>query len=155
LAGKGDVLPAEDLALVAERTAAYRADLRPATAHEEALVAQLAVDSVRLERCRDHFAVLCHEYAQRAALCWDEDRRLEAGRLAARLARAPAQTSRLLRRTKQGCELLIERWEGLERVLREAGTWTDPQRALALDLLGVPAELRAGTTAVDPPPGEA
>src|SRR5262249_18189916 len=133
LAGSGAVLPEDDLALVEERTAAFRADLRPADAHEEALVEQMALDSVRLERCRKHFVVLCHDYAVRAQLCWDDGRRLEAEHLAARSAKDPARVSRQLRRTRQGCELLIERWEGLGRVLREAGEWTDAQRALALD----------------------
>src|SRR5262249_59418306 len=106
-------------------------------------------------RCAAPFVGSGQAEARRAQLRWDADRRLAAEQLAAKLAKDPAQTSRLLRRTKQGCELLIERWEDLGRILREVGGWTDPQRGLALDLLGVPAELRDGTTAVDPPPCEA
>jgi hypothetical protein len=155
LSGHSDVLVGEDMDLIGERKAAFRTDLRPTDTYGESLVAQLAIDSIRLQRCHDLFVVLCNEHAERARLCWDDDRRLEAEQLAAKLARNPAATSRLLRRTKQGCELMIERWEGLGRILRETGGWTEPQRALALDLLGVPAELRDGTTAVDPPHAEA
>jgi hypothetical protein len=58
-----------------------------------------------------------------------------------------------LEQSLHGCELLIERWEGLGRVLCEVGNWDDSQRSMALNLLGVPIELRVGTTAVDPPEG--
>jgi hypothetical protein len=44
---------------------------------------------------------------------------------------------------------MIERWEALGRIFRETGKWSDAQRSLALDLLGVPTELREGRTPVD------
>jgi hypothetical protein len=102
-------------------------------------------------RCGKLFDILCEGYATRAQLCWDQDRRLDAEDLASRLRRDPARNARKLQRTRQGCELMIERWEALLRILRETGTWSEPQRSLALDLLGVPPELREGETAVDPP----
>src|SRR5206468_1052467 len=63
--------------------------------------------------------------------------------LAARLARDPARVSRQWRATRQGCDLLIERWEALGRALDRLGAWDEAQQSLALDLLGVPAVARA------------
>ncbi len=113
----------------------------------------LVVDSIRMERCRETYQELCQDHADRAALCWDEDRRAEAEEIASRLGWDPSRSRSKLEQSRHGCELLIERWEGLGRILREVGIWDDSQRSMALDLLGVPIELRAGTTAVDPPEG--
>ena len=70
------------------------------------------------------------------------------------MPKAPAATSRRLTLTPQGCTLLLNRWRALKRTLDVRGVWDEPQRGLALDLLGVPAELRTpGTTEIDAPPG--
>jgi hypothetical protein len=114
----------------------------------------MAVDSVRLDRCRETYLELCEDHANRAALCWDEDRRAEAEEIASRLGWDPARSRSRLEQTRHGCEVLIERWEGLGRILGEIGIWDDSQRSMALNLLGVPLELRVGTTAVDPPEGD-
>ena len=154
LAGSGGVVTPEDRAKVEARAASLREQFQPKTEFERGLVEQMAVDSVRLDRCRETYLTLREDHANRAALCWDEDRRAEAEELAIRLGRDPARTRTRLGQTRHGCELLIGRWEGLGRILRESGEWDDSQRSMALDLLGVPLELRAGTTAVDPPEGD-
>jgi hypothetical protein len=148
LAGSGGVVAPGDRAKVEARAAALREEFHPGSEFERSLVEQMAVDSVRLERCREAYLTLCEVHASRAALCWDEDRRAEAE------GRDPARTRRRLEQNRHGCELLIERWEGLGRILGGSGTWDDSQRSMALDLLGVPLELRAGTTSVDPPEGD-
>src|SRR5258708_7623493 len=147
----GEVPADGDEKALEDRLEAYVAEFRPEAPHEIVLVAEMALDDVRMGRCGTLFDILCDGYATRAQLCWDQDRRLEAEDLAARLRRDPARNARKLQRTRQGCELMIERWEALERILCETGTWTEAQRSLALDLLGVPPELRDGDTAVDPP----
>ena len=43
-----------------------------------------------------------------------------------------------------GCELLLDRWHALGRLLEANGEWTDAQKALAFDLLGSASELRLG-----------
>ncbi len=144
----------EDRARVEARAVALREEFQPQTEFERTLVEQMAVDSIRLERCRDAYLSLSEDQRTRAALCWDEDRRVEAEEIAARLGRDPARTARRLEQNRHGCEVLIDRWEGLGRILREVGDWDDSQRSMALNLLGVPLELRAGTTAVDPPEGD-
>jgi hypothetical protein len=148
------VVAPEDRAKVEARAKALVEEFQPKTEFERGLVEQMAVDSVRLDRCRETSLVLCEGHASRAALCWDEDRRVEAEELATRLGGDPARTRSRLGQTRHGCEVLIERWEGLARILREPGDWDDSQRSLALNLLGVPLELRSGTTAIDPPEGD-
>ena len=154
LAGSGGVVAPGDRAKVEARAKALHEEFRPESEFERGLVEQMAVDSVRLDRCRETYLVLCEDHATRATLCWDEDRRVEAEEIASRLGRDPARTRRRLEQDRHGCEFLIERWEGLGRILREGGEWDDPQRSLALNLLGVPLELRSGTTSVDPPEGD-
>jgi hypothetical protein len=151
LTGSGAVLVDGDQEALEDCLQAYTAQFHPEAPHEFVLVAEMALDDVRLKRCGKLFETLCDEYATRAQLCWDQDRRLEAEDLAARLRRDPARNAVKLQRTRQGCELMIERWEALLRILQQTGTWSEPQRSLALDLLGVPLELREGETAVDPP----
>jgi hypothetical protein len=150
LAGSGDVVCPADRAKVEARAAALREEFRPGSEIERTLVEQMAVDSVRMDRCRESYLVLCQDQANRAALCWDEDRRAEAEEIASRLGRDPSRSRSRLEQNRHGSELLINRWEGLGRILRQGGTWDDSQRSLALDLLGVPTELRTGTTSVDP-----
>ena len=155
LAGSGGVVCPADRAKVEARAASLREEFRPESEFERTLVEQMAVDSIRMDRCRESYQVLCQDQADRAALCWDEDRRAEAEEIASRLGWDPSRSQSRLEQGRHGCELLIDRWEGLGRILREVGIWDDSQRSLALDLLGVPIELRAGTTAVDPPEGAA
>jgi hypothetical protein len=151
LAGSGAVVRPEDRAKVEARAASLLEEFRPESEFERSLIAQMAVDSIRMERCRETYQVLCQDQADRAALCWDEDRRAEVEEIASRLGWDPSRSQSRLEQGRHGCELLIDRWEGLGRILREVGIWDDSQRSLALNLLGVPLELRAGITAVDPP----
>ena len=60
-----------------------------------------------------------------------------------------------LEATVQGGELKLESWRGLGSGLALHGTWTEAQRSLASDLLGVRRELRDAETAVDPAGGDA
>jgi hypothetical protein len=149
LTGSGKVLVEGDEQALEDRFQAYIAEFRPEAPHEFVLVAEMALDEVRMGRCGKLFDILCDDYATRAQLCWDQDRRLEAEDLAVRLRHDPGRIALRLQRTSQGCALMIERWEALGRIFRETGKWSDAQRSLALDLLGVPPELREGRTPVD------
>jgi hypothetical protein len=154
LAGPGGVVRPEDRAKVQARAEAHRDEFRPTTEFERGLVEPMAVASIRLERCREAYLSLSEDQRTRAALCWDEDRRVEAEEIAARLRRDPARTARRLQQDRHGSEVLIDRWEGLGRIVREGGDWDDSQRSMALNPLGVPLELRTGATAVAPPEGD-
>src|SRR5262249_30999417 len=128
--------------------------MKPVDPIEAWFVGQLAVESVRVERCQGDERVLMVRQALHAESGWDEDRRLAAEELGAGLSNNPALVVRRLRQTSQGCDWLVEHWQGLERALKAEGRWDDRQRALALDLLGVSPELRDGPTPLDPSPGD-
>jgi hypothetical protein len=151
LSGTGVVRTDEESARVAERIDQWRTNFQPADAYEDWLIEQAVLHSVRLERCSAHDWALRMLSIERAESSWDEDRRLAADELGARLAKQPALIARRLRRTRQGCGWLLERWMALAALLRGGRDWTDAQRALALDLLGTAGELRDGPTRLDPP----
>ena len=79
---------------------------------------------------------------------WEQDEQLAAAELGRRLGDDPEVTVIRLRRSSAGCDWLIGRWTLLGNGLTTADeggpgcTWTDADLALALDLLGRPAELR-------------
>jgi hypothetical protein len=154
LAGAGIVLPEDEAEIVAQRQAEWQDALGPGNPFEEWLAAEVVVAAVQLERCRSHETLLRTELAERAATRWDDDRRLAVEVLAAGLSKQPALVSRQLQQTLQGCGWMIERWEGLVRILEARGDWSGPQTALAMDLLGTPSELRDGPTRLDPEPGD-
>jgi hypothetical protein len=154
LAGAGVVLPEDETELVAERKAEWHSSLRPWNVLEEWLVDEIVVASVQIDRCKAQEALLRTELAERAETSWAEDRRLAAEILGAGLAKKPALVSRQLQQSTQGCDWIIERWEALGRILEAKGDWSGSQKALALDLLGTPPELRDGPTRLDPASGE-
>ena len=61
-------------------------------------------------------------------------------------ARGPGLPGRAWQSTPQGCDWLIERWNGLLVYLDRGDDWTEDQRHLALDLLATPSEFRHGRT---------
>jgi hypothetical protein len=145
-----EVLP-DDLAKeVARRTAEFFAEFQPRTPYQAFLVREMALASVRLDRCAEMSILNRGRVRQRASLIWDHDRRVAVEETGAKLAKDPARVARALRGRKQGADWLIERWELLGEILKNKGAWTDAQRRLALDLLGVPVELRDGNDIVPP-----
>jgi hypothetical protein len=84
LAGSGGVVRPEDRAKVEARAAALREEFQPVSEFERSLVDQMAVDSIRMERCRESYLTLSQVQASRAELCWDEDKRAEAEEIASR-----------------------------------------------------------------------
>ena len=154
LAGAGVVLPQAEAEAVNNRIAEWNSSLRPWNVFEVFLSEQIVVASIQVERCQHEQRNVRAVQAQRAAECWDDDRRLAAERLAEKLPKRPAVVSRELRRTKQGCALLIERWEALGEIYEVNGQFTEVQRNLALDLLGVIPELRDGRKKLDANPVE-
>lgn len=143
------LLPEDLEAAVAQRREEMTADLRPETPYQEWLIDQAALAAARLDRCAAMAGLDIQRQVERARLCWDNDRRLAAETLGARLAKAPSRVVAALRRTRQGAEWLCARWEALGEALRRHGTWDDAQRQLALDLLGTPPELRSASRLVD------
>jgi hypothetical protein len=153
LAGEGLILPDEHMEAVRERADMWCSSFRPPFAFDAWLVERVAVESVRADLCQWHEAVAREGTARRAVTFWDEDRRASAAELALGLSKKPEHVGHQLRRTKQGAEWLIGRWRSLGQILESHGTWDADQRSLALDLLGVPRELRNGPTPLVPGPG--
>src|SRR5262249_20567222 len=85
----------------------------------------------------------------RARSRWQADRMIEAEKIAEKLPKSPGRVTRELKGFKQGAEWLILRWEGLTRVVEATGTVEDAQRQTALDLLGMPSDVRATATPLD------
>jgi hypothetical protein len=147
LTGAGVVLTVPQQTRVDERIRAWRADVEPAGVQGEEALKQLAVSLVRMEQCQVEEDEHTADLARRAAECWDDDRRLDAERLGARLSSKPALISRQLVVTAAGCLWLLDRWTMLRRALRpgddgQPRPWTEAQEGLALDLLGIDPVLR-------------
>src|SRR5262249_33652750 len=140
LAGQGLCLPDEMAETVAERVRQWHSSLKPMTAFDTWLVELIATEAVRIEACPVREVGILTEQALRAAESWDDDRRLAAAQLAARLGARPEVVARQLLETVQGLDLLLERWGALGAVL-EQRDWSEEERSLALDLLGTPGVL--------------
>ena len=142
LAGSGLVLPQEDFDAVQLRMAEWNSSLKPFDPYEIWLLEIVAVESIRVDRCRIQDRVLRDDQMRHAYDFWDDDRRQEADERIAKLAKNPSVLAKL-RATVPGASLLLERWRALARLL-ENGDWNVAQESLAHDLLGTPAALREG-----------
>ncbi len=149
LAGGRFLLPNEEAGAALVRASEWNSSLKPYNAYEVFLVDQMAANGVRMEGCQHQERGLRSRNAIRAKLRWDEDRRLAAEEFGAKLSQAPARFALRLQGSAQGCDWMIDRWGRLGRILDAKGTWNPAQTALALDLLGIPVELRDGPNPLD------
>ncbi len=135
---------AEDASAVITRAQDCHLGLRPQDAFQAMLIDQMAVTSIRLERCGRAERRMRDRAVMRAEVSWDEDRAIEAEALGGRIGEAPASIVKQLRATPHGCDWLIRRWGLLGEVAGRGAAWTAGQVALAHDLFGAPAEFRDG-----------
>jgi hypothetical protein len=143
----------EDLAETVEKRILYFAnEFAPKTPYEAMLVRDMATSSVRFERCAALAIADLVRLSDRAAFCWEEDRRKSVEDFAMWLSKEPERIARGLRQSRQGTDWLIERWTRLAAIAREVGAWNEDQRRLAFDMLGVPRDLRNLT--IDVPAGD-
>ena len=138
------LIPDEMIDDVMNRTTDFAKEFRPTTTYQEWLVGEIALATVRIDRCAALSIVDLQRRTNNAEPCWDLDRRRDVAALGAGLKRDPARVLPALEATRHGVNWLIEHWDGLAQVLVSLGDWDDEQRRLALDLLGTPAELRDG-----------
>jgi hypothetical protein len=130
-------LPNEDPELVAERRRAWNDYYKPQSPAAHHLLDECVQATFLSQRChRFHHASLTDQ-VRRAEYDWDCARQDQVEAQAALLATDPALAVRLLTRTADGCQWLIERWERLERMLNERGCWFDRERDEALRLQGL------------------
>ncbi|HEY2158642.1 MAG TPA: hypothetical protein VGH33_23630 [Isosphaeraceae bacterium] len=143
-----------DKAYLEDEKARWRVDFDPRGAEEEHLFEVVVAESIRQRRCTDAYFALCRDHGHKAQLQWDDDRRRQADDLALKLGKSPHAVARQLEATWHGAALKIELWHGLASSLERHKTWTDAQRSLALDLLGIRPELRDAETPADPIEGD-
>ena len=141
------VVVAEDAKLVQQRASDWFDALKPQNEFQSWLVDEVAVISLRIDRCERMERRARDVKAMRAELCWEDDRRLDAVRLGGLLPKRPDEVVEELRRTPQGCEWLMTRWAMLAHTADVKGAWTPEQTRMAFDLLGTPAEFREGMQA--------
>jgi hypothetical protein len=141
----------ESLELIQRRACECFEGLKPKDNYQGWIVNQVALLTLKVDRCGRMEGRARDKVALRACLTWDDDRGLEAKVLAARLAASPEEVVEGLRRTPQGCDWLIDRWSRLADAARDAGDWADLQIRLALDLTGTPKAFREGRRPWAPP----
>lgn len=139
--------PDPDARELSRRSAAWAPGFVLTTDHDRWVFRRMVVAAIAADRCQQTESALRGQLARRAAACWDDDRCLEVELLAASLSRRPGPTAAALETTRHGCEWLLSRWRPLAAALENGGSWDDAQRSLALDLLGVPRELRPAAAA--------
>ena len=149
LAGAGVVLFERETEALRARAEECRVALGPVDAFEVGLVETVAVESLRIERCRAEERLTRDFRARRAEHCWDDERKAVIAREARALAGRPAETAMGLASSAPGCDWLIDRWKMLGYALDCNGKWTDAQQTLALDLLGIDPDLRALPSLLD------
>ncbi|WZO97010.1 hypothetical protein EP7_004023 [Isosphaeraceae bacterium EP7] len=153
LAGDGVVVPQRETEAARERAEQWNSSLRPTNAFEVGLVETIAIESVRIDRCRIEERLARDLRGREAGACWADLRKSEAARLGRTLAEQPEEIAPKLASTSAGCDWLIARWVGLGKRLDKCGAWSESQAGLALDLLGVAADMRELDNPLDVPEG--
>jgi hypothetical protein len=143
LAGDGVVVPEDEGQAASERAEQWISSLRPMNAFEMGLVETIAIEGVRIDRCRIEERLVRDVRARRAGACWFDERKAEAAKLGRTLGERPDEVGARLCMTSAGCDWMILRWRALEKVLDKKGEWNDEQCKLALDLMGVGDDIRA------------
>ena len=134
----------EDARLIRERSDEFFNTLKPQNDLHCWVVTEIALASIKIDRCERIERRVRDKISLRAELYWDDDKRLEASLLGEQLGNRPEIVLEQLRRTPQGCEWLMGRWSMLAYSAETKGGWTPAQTVLAFDLLGTPTEFREG-----------
>ncbi|MEO6809015.1 MAG: hypothetical protein ABI353_07870 [Isosphaeraceae bacterium] len=122
----------------------------PDTDNQAWLLEQVADAAARLDFCQFMIRAQINDMADRADLCWDEDRSRAVEEIAARLPKDPSRTASRLRETAQGCRWILARWDALGVPLIENKGWDEDQCNLAATLMGVGPDLRTSYPALNP-----
>jgi hypothetical protein len=136
-----------------ERRVRWAAEQQPAGENGNWAMDRVVAASFRIERCERAMDGLVMDVQQRARLTWDQDRAVEAATIAGRLTRDPVLASRQLQSTLAGVVLLVEAWLGLAAIVGDGTDWSESEASKALDLLGVPPDIRSGLTPINAPDG--
>jgi hypothetical protein len=134
-----------------KRRAAWAVEQQPVGQEAGWALDRVVAASLRIERCERAVDKHIASVQERAKLTWDEDRGIEAAKIAARLERDPVLASRELGATLAGVALLIDGWLGLVATFQADRDWSESEASKALDLLGVAPDHRANGTPIDAP----
>src|SRR5258707_6544233 len=104
------VVVSEDAKLVQQRASDWFDALKPQCEFHSWLVDEVAILSIRIDRCERMERRARDVKAMKAELCWEDDRRLDAVRLGGLLPKRPREGVEELRRTPPGCEWLVAPW---------------------------------------------
>jgi hypothetical protein len=155
LAGELGTLEARLAEEFTARRDEWNAQYQPATDEAHFSLDLLVASSIRIDLCDRSLNALIARESARAEVAWDADRRLEAAEVASGLAKNPMVVSLRLESNRHGCALKIRLWDRLGEAATDGRPWTDAETSLALDLLGIPRDLRDGSTPLDPRKGVA
>jgi hypothetical protein len=135
-----------------DRRASWSAEYQPESEAAEWALDRAVAASFRIEECEQAYNGIVGTARERARLSWDQDQAIVAATIAGRLARDPVLASRELETSRAGVMQLMELWLRLLEAI-VAGAWSESDESKALDLLGVPADMRSGLTPIDDPEG--
>ena len=138
LSGSGRVIAERDLDEVERRADGYVRDHDVRTDTGRDLARQMAVMSVRMDRCAQHESMAIAHNSRHAIDRHDDARHDEADRLFAALGEDLAPNLRRLKRMPEGIDLLVETWRHLRAELtrRPRPRWTAWHREQAENLTG-------------------
>ena len=133
------VAVADERESIPDRAEGWACDLKPKNPFDAWLVFEVSMLTLRIDRIERVARRRRLRRALRAALCWDDDRRIVAEEVGAGLAADPVAVRLQLERTPQGCDWLTRRWSLLARFARRPDGWDVPRRTLAVNLLAAGA----------------
>ena len=148
LSGRGLILPEKEAKLAESRKRSFAASfhLDKPDGFSEVLLSQIAVESVRMERCQQEEQLIREQASDEAGTLWQIERRIAACELGKTIHEDPEIVRLKLEMTFYGNGWLMGRWRILETALDTRGTWDAVESALAQDLSGTPAMLRGSMT---------
>ena len=148
LSSRSLILPENEAKLAEKRKKSFAAsfNLDQPDGFSEVLIAQIAVESVRIERCQQEEQLIREHASEESAALWHLERRIAACELGKTLHDDPEVVRFRLETTYQGVEWLRGRWLILNMALETKGGWNEVETALSLDLAGTPAMLRETMT---------
>ena len=143
------VVTEEDGDEIERRTNELSAGLDPKSPLGAILVRQLATLSVKMERAARRESEALAVRVRHAAGAFDEARYQEARRIFEGLAADPREGVRLLRKSPEGVDRMIQAWRDLRVALtsRHYPGWEDGEFTRAANLLGLIVDLRGSRLA--------
>ena len=129
--------PASEPGTQAKFSAAMRSArerFAPRNGWQEWVVEQVAWLMIRISQGQQDEQQLRDHASFRAREFWEDDQKVAAATLGAKLSRQPAKTVAKLRQTLAGTDWLLVRWRSLARL--DPANWTEDQVALANQMVG-------------------